>query len=327
MKNDFANLAQLKAFKEHPVSNQIDNVFKTVIKQGEKMVKKHEEHDEIPSLPDNDFSLDSGLEIDLEEGSEGTPSLPENEFELSSEIDINMGEESSENSEDDGFGEISFSDESPSDDLNLDDDLSTQNDDSLDLSQEDSLSLSDEDSLSLSDEEDLNLSDDASLSLSDEDSLNLSDDVSLSLSDENDLNSSEEDDVSSFTLTELRDDIDSLSLSEDSSKGDFDLGEVSSMPDEDSLDLSDAETRIEENVDMSEDAREKLKEIDAILDYDASQVKLNSAKLLDDLKNLDEPLVSEDLNFENIKISEESESKKEKVKKKKKEQPTLFSSF
>jgi hypothetical protein len=308
MKNDFTNLALLEAFKEHPVSNQINNVFITVIKQGEKMVKKHEDLDEIPSIPEDiGLSLESEeFDIGLSLGDEGeeTPSIPDTEgYELSSDgdLEISLGDqEISEDSEASDFGDISFPDEpSSGEDINLDNQINSD-----DLALDEAFNLEGNE---VSAEDLLTSSEDDLLSLDGDDSLGISD---LDVSDSID-----------STPNQSEENSDGLSLSDEVPSEDFDLSDIESIADNSSID---AQTVAHENLEMSEDAMEKLKEIDAILDYDASQVQLQPAKLLDDLKSLDEPLVSQDLNLDSLNFSSEeqneNEVKPEKNKKKKKEQ-------
>lgn len=104
--------------------------------------------------------------------------------------------------------------------------------------------------------------------------------------------------------------------------GSLDLGEVDELKlDEPSsidlnLSLSDS-SQGEGNSDLSDDAKEKLKEIDAILDLDASQsfnvghLELSPGEDLgvsnNQDANLDEPLVSSDLNLDNIDLSASEE--------------------
>lgn len=110
--------------------------------------------------------------------------------------------------------------------------------------------------------------------------------------------------------------ISSLSLSDDVSLGD-DAG----------LDFGSGDVALDDSNDLSEDAKSKLREIDAIMEATSSQILVNPDFNLsddDDLmdSSLDKPLVSEDLNLDSLNFTnEEAEvvEEEEKPKRKKKE--------
>ena len=198
------------------------------------------------------------------------------------------------NNDDDDFGDLSLSDEEDDGD-----DLSLLADDEEAEEERDPETFENLGELSFDETPDLPLEDDglslATFDMGEEESLALSEDegeVADLGSDEDDMGLS------------LSGDLDALSLDEDS----FELGA---------------------EADLSEDAKEKLKEIDAIMDLDASQVHLSAASLNTD-ENLDEPLVSDDLDLGNFDFGVEEQSEPEvkaldvtpkETKKKKKEAP------
>ncbi|WP_197690621.1 hypothetical protein, partial [Microbacterium sp. AISO3] len=71
-----------------------------------------------------------------------------------------------------------------------------------------------------------------------------------------------------------------------------------------SLGLDESESfSLDSESDFSDDAKKKLEEIDAIMDEDASRTNMN----LDQLGNLDEPLVSDDLDLDSLNFTNEAE--------------------
>lgn len=291
MKNSLSDLSSLDVMKDHPVSGQIDEVFKSVIKEEKNMEKKTSaasanDPGELTLGDDElDFSLDLGSDEEL--GS------------------LDLGSESvQEAPQDEGL------------------ELSLDGDDSLELG---------------------DLGDDSSQDSEDFGSLSLEEDDGgeLSLGDETDLSLEEED--SGITLGEIpAESPDELNLGETSSSDphEISLGGVSlgSFKKDLSIELGQLaaskegpvpETALERGeTDLSADALKKLKEIDAIMEYDASQVisKPDLSALKD--KNLDEPLVSPDLDLASLNFSAEDEEEenppvKEDKKKKKKEEVTF----
>ena len=294
MKN-FLDFSVLDAMKNHPVSGQIDRLFKTVIKEEKKMPKESAalSLDTPAEHNDQELSLSDDGELDLNLGGEDNPpqDFPQDDgFELSldsdSELDLAEGEVADTESQDDHYGELSL-DGGESDDFSLntldDSELSDAPLENLgeldltgDLPPDDGLSLSDDDSEGVS----LDLGGADEMDLSASDGLDLVGDESLSLSD----------DIPSADLN----------LGDDEPLGDGDLS--LSFGSDDAMTLSD-------EAELSDDAKEKLKEIDAIMDLDASQVGIKPEFSLsqsdDEDENLDEPLVSPDLNLESLNFSNE----------------------
>lgn len=344
MKN-FSDFSDLDAIKNHPVSGQIDQIFKQVIKE-EVMPKAAEalalsEEDTPAEHNDQELSLSDDGEFELNLGGDEAPpqDMPQDDggFELSLDSDESLDlADPMESSEDEGqeeqYGELSLGD--GDDDLSLDsfeeaeDAPAIENLGELSFDESgDELSLGgDELSLSGSDDseaEGLSLGDDDGLSLGGDDELSLGgDDLSLggdepSLGDDN-------------GLELVGDGSDGLSLSDDipAAEG-LSLGDDEPVEGADDLALSfgndDGLSLSEEEADLSDDAKEKLKEIDAIMDLDASQVNITPNLAAGEDDNLDEPLVSPDLNLDSLDFSADESTdeivpvKEEKSKKKKKE--------
>lgn len=302
MKNDFSDFKELEALKKHPVSGQIDEVFKSVIKtdskpkwQDEVMKAAGKPAPAAAAVSDDEMELGE-LEIDIGGGDAPPETSP-----LDEGMDLSFSEEESLDLGDTEYTEESADGSDNYGDLSLDDGM----DDGLSLGEADDEAPAMENlgELDLSDTPDLPPDD--GLSLGDLD-LGGGDDEGLSLSDD--------------------DSSDALSLSDDDSgAGDLSLGEDDGMTlsfggDDD---LSDSGVE----ADLSEDAKEKLKEIDAIMDLDASQINLSAPKLDEEDENLDQPLVGDDLDLGSLNFGSEDEAeeevvvapKEEKPKKKKKE--------
>ena len=313
MKN-FLDFSVLDAMKNHPVSGQIDQLFRSVIKE-QKVSQPEESFTEEPAEHnDQELSLDDAGEFDLNLGGDENPpqDFPQDDgFELSLDSDesLDLAEDTGEelSNQEDNYGDLSLSEDGV-DELSLS---------SFDEGEEEvSEGIENLGELSFPDtpDEDLSLSgDDAgdlSLSLGGDDSLELNSD-GLDLVGDEDLSLSDDSASEELSLG----DGEELSLgAEEESSGDLSLNFTS----EDALTLSD------EEADLSDDAKEKLKEIDAIMDLDASQINIH-ANLGQMDENLDEPLVSPDLNLESLNFSTEDTEeeivpvKEEKPKKKKKE--------
>ena len=348
---DFSDFSELDAMKDHPVSGQIDQLFKTVIK--EKIVSKPKEEltlDNDPVTGGSELSLDGDGEFEIDlgggEDSSGQDIALDEGFELSIDegesFDLAGDGEVEEEGSEDHYGEIALGDEEE-DGLYLsdeDEELAVEEgtienlgeltfEDAPEISLNGEISLADTeagdsldlggDSLDLGGDEGLNLGDAGELSLSDE---ALSGDISLS-----DEHSLDELSLSGETPTESSED-GGLSLSDDiPSGGDLDIGEEVPVEGADislSFDSGDSLGLSEDEADLSDDAREKLKEIDAIMDLDASQVMLQP-NLSSQEEDLDEPLVSPDLDLDSLNFSQDETQeevvipKEEKSKKKKKE--------
>ena len=171
-----------------------------------------------------------------------------------------------------------------------------------------SFGLDDGDSASLS----ASPPDDVGLSLEEDDSLPASDDLGFSLDD---------DATEPPTL--------GSDLSLDDEMPSLDFGTDDPLDDSDELSLSD-DLSLDEDIDLSDDAKEKLKEIDAIMDFDASQVgiqvSLSPADEDDEIglslvgdddaidlgvetsdSDIDTSLVADDLDLGSISFSSEDE--------------------
>lgn len=257
---DELSLAEVEQMRNHPLSIEIDELFKSVIKPAvKKPLWQTLPQDEVDisgeDMSDKDQELSLDDLADLEISSDNEPVAGE---ELDEGLDLGLDEDDEGLSLDEGEEEAEIEEESIPENLG-----------ELDLLSGDEGGL-EELSLGESQEEALDLgADDFTLPASDDDSLNLGDD-DLALSGEEDL----------------------LSLGGD---------------------------------DLSDDAKEKLKEIDAIMDDDSSKVGLTMdlGGSDDEIESLDEPLVSEDLNLSSLDFEEEEqpEVQEEKPKRKKKEAP------
>lgn len=293
MKNDFNDFSGLDAMKAHPVSGQIDQLFKTVIKEQKKSETKLFE--EVASVDDKALKLDD-VEFDINLGEvEASAESPLDEgldLGLSDDqsLDIIDGQSPDENDGNDGgYGDIALGDDES---LSLDDEEPSEE------VQEDEV-LENLGELSFADTSDespsLPPSEDSGLTLGEEDLMNLGE---LSFDDSSGLEQSSKDEISTL-----------LKLDADSIDQGFDLG------------LGEG--------DLSDDAKEKLKEIDAIMEIDASQINIrpNLSSSSRNDGNLDEPLVSEDLDLGRLNFSTELDEqevvgapvKEEKMKKKKKD--------
>lgn len=313
MKN-FTDFSELDAVKNHPVSGQIDQLFKTVIKE-EKVSKPLAAAAAPPELDDQELSLsDEGLDIGL--GNDDL-SIPEGDldegFELSlgddDGLSLSDAPEDLPQSDDGGYGDLSLGGE---EEVAVDE-FSLVNIEAPEAS------LDDEPVEALPDMDELSLSDDAGLDFGSADELSLSDEGGdeLSLSDDDGLGDMSLDDSDSDGLS-LNGDISGggdIGLSDDELAGGDDLG----------LSFGGDELSLSDEGDLSDDAKEKLKEIDAIMDLDASQVHLKPDLSSQD-EDLDEPLVSPDLDLGSLDFSQEEEPeevvaapKEEKPKRKKKE--------
>lgn len=306
MKNNFSDFKELEALKKHPVSGQIDEVFRSVIKAE----SKPKWQDEVMSAASKPAAAPVASSDEMELGDFdmelGGADIPPETSTLDEGMDLSFNEEESLDLGDTEYTEENAEGSDNYGDLSLDGEL----DDGLSLGDADEApameNLGELDFGDSSLEATPDLPPDDGLSLGD---LDLGgDEEGLSLSDD--------------------DSSDALSLSDDDSAGsdlslDEDDGMALSFGGDD--DFSDSPVE----ADLSDDAMKKLKEIDAIMDHDASKISLSSASIEQD-ENLDQPLVSDDLDLGSLNFGsddEESEEKdevvvapkEEKAKKKKKE--------
>lgn len=291
MKNKLSDFSDVAVLKKHPLSNQIDDIFRSVIKEEVHMEKKPESNAEVADP--GEISLGNIDTLDI--GLSNEPEVPSSdladeglELTFNSSDNFELGDSEISDPDDEGdtqFGDLSFEDD---DELSLDDNLDL-GEDSHEEVIEDLGDLDLPPALEAGAEDNLDLSDLDSEMLLGDDSLD-----GLSLSEDEDVPST-----------------DGLSL---------DLG----LDDDLSLDGGENE--------LSDDALEKLKEIDAIMEYDASQVTLNQKDIpkAED-SSLEESLVSPDLDLDSINFGAEEELQvavavasqaKEDKKKKKKEEPS-----
>jgi len=297
----------LEELKNHPTNIELEKIFATVFETKKKKpswqsaaslnADEDPEIQEIQEIPDElvlgDDMSDKDQELSLDD-------LGDLEISADGEVEIHAQEEEGL---DLNFGE----------DINLD--LSAS-DDISNISLEDSGMDLDE-GFSLDDESD---EDAASLEASDN-----SDDLEISEADNSDVD---------FSLDDIKEKVaaeESLDLGDDDMALDFGGGDDLSLSDDLSLDDGD-DLELSGDIDLSDDAKEKLKEIDAIMDNDASQVEISlDLGAEDELGNddfgfsintgpeaeiegdsdLETSLVSDDLDLESINFS--SEEKPEDV--------------
>jgi hypothetical protein len=357
LSEDTSERESFKRMKEHPISQSMDELFarelntkakKSKLQSIEDFVEIKEESENGESMSDKDqeLSLDDLGELELGDTSVASESTEAAGLELS--LDEGMELDLSETPEEEDVtagAEFSLSEEDseiPS--LSLDEDEEM----SLDSAEEDVLSLDDNEGNAFENLGELDLSDDPLPETPDDEipELSLSEEVDfggLSLDSEDtpdlDLSLSEEE---------------SSSLGDKSSSGIHlqenvdDLGALDELDELDELeDLSfgsdESDLHLDLGGELSDDALEKLKEIDAIMTLDASQVNINVGLELPSSMNneeeesaesiqlseedLDEPLVSDDLNLDNFDFSSEEDEEvtaapvaiEEKPRKKRKE--------
>lgn len=271
MKNEFSDFTNLDAMKDHPVSAQIDDVFKSVIAE-ERKVSEKKDTAQASGETINELDLDNMDEMEIDLGTTIAPA-PETstldegiDLSFSESEELDLGDPSSEpppttDGETQQFGDISLEDD----------------DAGFTLTEE-----------PIEDPGNLNLSSDSADEAPD---LNLAPDDGFSLTDT-------DFDVGEKTTVGAN----ALNLDEDFSSTNLKLSDDELSAEEDlSLSLDDNDdTSVE--ADLSEDAKEKLKEIDAIMDYDASRIGLTRHNLQNHLQSLQEENVSEDLS-DNLSLS------------------------
>lgn len=308
----------LEDFKNHPKSMKLDELFAQVLKVKAKkalwqstedfnidLPPEEEVVEDAPSIPD--------LPPDLEELSLGEEDMSDKDQELSlddlGDLELGAGDEVEAAPQEEGGLDFDL-DESADFDLAESDEVSESSDEDsgMDLDLDGGFTLDDgeaeaetSETFEAASDEDLSFSLDDEIESPDLGDLSLGEDEAPSLD---------------FSLDDSGDDA-GLSLGSDS---DDDVG--LSLSDDDDLDLGGAD------IDLSDDAKEKLKEIDAIMDLDASQVGISmdlgsSETPSDDLMelgDLDTSLVGDDLDLASLDFAnEEVEAepvKEEKAKKK-----------
>jgi hypothetical protein len=305
MKNEFTDFTDLDAMKNNPESGKIDELFRSVIKEEKKVSTKQPAMSAAAESNDapNELDLDSMDELDISLG-ESAPAA-EAPSTLDEGMDLNF---SSDESLDLGTG------------MTVTQTAQTENDQFGDLSLDADEGFSLE-AATAAPEELL----DTGMDLGADDGLSL-DDMDLGM----DLSAAE-------PIAEENEEEEGLSLSDTNTSTHLKLSADLSELNDDALD--DLSFGSEEAADLSDDAKKKLEEIDAIMVQDASQIDMTRHALqLESLRaegaldeNLDEPLVSDDLNLESLdfndveEVVEEVEEKtviaslKDLTKKKKKE--------
>jgi hypothetical protein len=287
MTKEFSDFSELDAVKDHPASEQLDVIFRSVIKDEKSSNRGTETMSATKAaVSPDELSFDEveELEIDLSGGDDAPP-----EHTMVTALDEGL-------------------------------DLSFDEQEGLDIT-------SSETPQNLSSEEtnfgDLDLNESESFSLDTKTEIRSSDELNL---DELDLGT----DLSTDIGSEELDSFEELSLNEDGQSAIMNLGDEGTSLDADfglSLDEEESpEVNLSSVTDLSADAREKLKEIDAIMDLDASRVDITRVGLKLNEENLDEPLVSDDLDLGSLDFSAEeivddepTQVAREVPKKKKKE--------
>jgi hypothetical protein len=334
--NEIFDLTSLKSMKDHQTSQLLDEVFRNNLNLNQTKpklasandLKQKNDTDEGVKVADNDELSLGELDIDLEdEFSEEAPvELPEEEgldLQVDSDLELELGNGDSDMPSMDVPNELSLSSEDDSLSLSLDDGSNTSEQGLADASDFGELSLGE----SLAELPDMPSDDDLSglkLNLGEEDSLELSD-AELSLGDDDGLWSDKNDELDNLSLGENEESLDT------SGEEEINLDFGSSDP----LGESEAE-------DLSLDAMEKLKEIDAIMVEDASRasILMENFDVSKEEENegfslgedLDQPLVSDDLDLDSLNFTAEDEKlveaaalevKEDKPKKKKKEKEVI----
>lgn len=312
----------LEGFRNNPKSQEIEKIFNEIYETKSKPKKPTWQSAANLSSGSENEELDVGVDM----------SDKDQELSLDDLGDLELSAE--------GENEVAPQEEAGLD-LDLNEDIG------LDLSEPDELPETPQsDDLGM----DLDLDEGFSLDDTTEEDDDGADSLSADSDDSDDLNFSLDDDSSSppdlSDELSLGEDEESLDLGGDEDNG-LSLSDDLSLDDELSLDAEDS-VDLGGDVDLSDDALEKLKEIDAIMDFDASQIGIkmdHSAQSdnddadfsLDDGEGLDlvgdgvdsdieTSLVSEDLDLGSLNFSNEEEEEvvaapvaEDKTKKKTKE--------
>ena len=285
MKKDSADFTKLDAMKNHPVSGQIDDIFKKVIKEETQVALIESPMDDLPFLPDSgQLSLDEAPE----------------------ELDLHLNEENNTS-----FNEVSL-DEGFELSLNQDEDLDLAE---ADIGESDSSGDTYGDlSLSVEDEVETSFEENSEAIIEDLGELSFS---QFSDEPEKDVQIKEEP-VPPLDLSAPI----SFQMEEDPGKSKEDSAIALNFEDELSLNFDIGEQVEFDAAELSDDAKQKLQEIDEIMDLDASNVKIKNSLQID--RNVDEPLVSDDMDLSSIDFTDDvilkkRGSKDESVNKKKRD--------
>jgi hypothetical protein len=338
--DDATELDKLKSMSSNPVNSQIDEAFKSGIKAPSRPEVQSATQSPPPPVPGpGELSLGEIEELDLDFGSEPDDDVPPTETPLESGLDLSLdegaelqlteedNESSNEGAKNSQYGELSL--------------------DSTEEVEDEKVAIGGRDSLDSDDEVIENLGELSFDELGSTDSLESSSDFSdasldfgeieesISEEDLSGLNLLEED---SFDLVSLEDskvnDISELNLKQSQSQekeasidSPPEIGMDLDAIDDDALTFGDPAV----GANFSEDAMKKLQEIDEILVIDASTVDIKNEIVINNDDDLNESLVSEDINLEGINFGSDEEpekqhaaeitpeAKEEKPKKKKKE--------
>ncbi len=338
--DDATELNKLKSMSSNPVNSQIDEAFKSGIKTPSKPEVASATHSPPPPVPGpGELSLGEIEELDLNFGSGPDDDIPPAETPLESGLELSLdegaelqlsevdNESNNEGSENSQYGELSL--------------------DSTEEVEDEEVTVGDRDSLDSEDEVIENLGELSFDEISSADSLGSSSEFNDASLDFDEVDESvSEDDLSGLNLSE-EDSFDLISLEDSKVKDINELNLKQSQPQEKEASIdSPPEIGIDldaiddgallfgdhaEGADFSEDAMKKLQEIDEILVIDASRVDIKKEIKVNNDDDLNESLVSEDINLEGINFGSDEEPEKhhaaeiipevkeEKPKKKKKE--------
>ena len=335
--DDATELDKLKSMSSNPVNSQIDEAFKSGIKAPSKPEVQSATQSPPPPVPGpGELSLGEIEELDLDFGSEPDDDVPPTETPLESGLELSLdegaelqlteedNESSNEGAKNSQYGELSL--------------------DSTEEVEDEEVAIGGRDSLDSDGEVIENLGELSFDELGSTDSLESSSDFNDASLDFGEIEESiSEDDLSGLNLSE-EDSFDLVGL-EDSKVSELNLKQSQSQEKEASIDsppeigmdldaidddaLTFGDPALGAN--FSEDAMKKLQEIDEILVIDASTVDIKNEIVINNDDDLNESLVSEDINLEGINFGSDEEpekqdaaeitpeAKEEKPKKKKKE--------
>lgn len=317
----FISFETLDTFKNQTISRELDAIFKSAIQNTSKKPKWQS----LDALSTQDIGSEAGVEMSTNEkdlpndqsidfdigvgGEEVAVTETSDEgmdlnFDDDFSIDLASGDEDpSAHAPDVGLGEISLDEvedlpPGPTEEMAMDpgDDLSFDVNDELNLGAEEL----DNEGLSLDSEEMLVLGHDNGMSLGNSEVLSLSDEEKSALMNRG---------------SEVLEELDFLNTDESQNQTDDAQTVVrSNVMGRSVSDENDGFELMGEDGEFSEAAQEKLKEIDAIMDYDASRVILQSSLMPkkdedeSSTDDLDQPLVSDDLDLDSLNFDSEGAS-------------------
>jgi hypothetical protein len=321
MKDDDATeLAKLKQMSSNPVNSQIDEAFKSGMKAQPKAENLSNSLSPDPLIAGHaELSLGEIEELDLDFGSEADEEMPpvENPVDNGLDLSLSEGEELKLSDQDHGtssgsqYGELSLDsdEEVGEEEAGISDSESFQSDEGV-IENLGELSF---DELESKDPSDSSSSfNDATLDLDEIDGSYNEEEVSgLTLSDDK-----------NFDLVSLEDskvkDINQFDLNQDQLLG-LEEDELIDSPPDLGIDLEAIDQDVmlfgdsSDGADFSEDAMKKLQEIDEILVVDASKVDVKNNIKVNNDEDLNESLVSDDINLEGINFGIDAEIEKQHV--------------